>query len=99
MEICKFWPKSDLPDDFGEPVRADVPVLLLSGELDSVTPPKWGAEAARHLGKATHVIAPGPHGVGGPCIESIVRAFLEQPDQKPDTSCVDRMRLSGFRPP
>ncbi len=99
MEICKFWPKSDLPDDYGEPVRADVPVLLLSGELDSVTPPKWGAEAARNLGNATHVIAPGSHGVGGPCIDSIVRAFLEQPDRKPDTSCVDRMRLSGFRAP
>lgn len=99
MAICEFWPKSELPDDYGDPVRADVPVLLFSGELDSVTPPKWGAEAASHLSKATHVIAPGSHGVGGSCIDSIERAFLEHPDRKPDTSCVDQMRLAGFRAP
>jgi hypothetical protein len=28
MAVCAFWPKSELPDGFDEPVRADVPTLV-----------------------------------------------------------------------
>ena len=99
MEICRFWPKSDLPESYGEPVQGDTPVLLLSGTLDPVTPPKWGAEAARHLSKSTHVVAPGSHGLNGPCIDRIMRAFLEDPDRPVDTSCVETLQPGPFRIP
>ena len=99
MEICRFWPKSHLPGDYGEPVQVDVPVLLLSGTLDPVTPPKWGAEAARHLRKGTHVVAPGSHGLGGPCINDIMRAFLDDPERPVDTSCVEALQPGPFRIP
>ena len=39
--ICGFWPRSTLPEDAAAPVTADVPVLLLSGRYDPVTPPRW----------------------------------------------------------
>lgn len=97
MAICAFWPRSDLPGDFDVPVASDVPVLLLSGTLDPVTPPVWGEVAGRHLSRSLHVVAPGAHGVGGGCIESIVRAFLADPDPAAiDTSCVERMELGPF---
>ncbi|MBU0641552.1 MAG: alpha/beta hydrolase [Planctomycetes bacterium] len=99
MEVCKFWPKSQLPADYGEPVRVAVPVLLLSGSLDPVTPPEWGAEAAQHLPLSTHVVAPGSHGVGGPCITEIMRAFLEHPARPLDTSCVEKLQPGPFRLP
>ena len=99
MDICRFWPKSVLPKNFGEPVTVETPVLLLSGTLDSVTPPRWGAEAARHLSHATHVVAPGSHGLYGPCIDEITRAFLDDPHRRPDTSCVKQLELDPFRPP
>ncbi|RMF73923.1 MAG: alpha/beta hydrolase [Planctomycetota bacterium] len=99
MNICRFWPRSHLPADFGKPVSAETPVLLLSGTLDSVTPPRWGAEAARHLPNATHVVAPGSHGLHGPCIDRIIRAFLDDPTRRPDLSCVNDMKLAPFNPP
>jgi pimeloyl-ACP methyl ester carboxylesterase len=99
MEICRFWPKSDLPADYGEPVHVDVPVLLLSGTLDPVTPPKWGAEAARHLPKGTHVVAPGSHGLSGPCIDDMMRAFLDDPERPVDASCVEALEPGPFRIP
>lgn len=99
MEVCKFWPKSNLPADYGEPVRVDVPVLLLSGSLDPVTPPKWGEEAASHLSKGTHIVAPGSHGLGGPCVDAIMSRFLEHPGQPVDTSCVEDLQPGPFRVP
>jgi pimeloyl-ACP methyl ester carboxylesterase len=75
--VCSFWPKSTVSKDYGEPVSVDVPVLLLSGTLDPVTPPRWGEEAARYLPRSVHLVVPGAHGVGGPCLTEIQRRFLE----------------------
>ena len=48
-EICSFWPANAIPRDFKAPVVSDVPVLLLSGEYDPVTPPKYADLAAETL--------------------------------------------------
>ncbi len=98
QSICRFWPKSELPADFAEPIRSDVPVLLFSGTLDPVTPPRFGEEAVRHLKHGRHVVVPGAHGVGGPCVESIMQAFLERGSANGlGTSCVETMTLPPFR--
>ena len=97
MAICHFWPQSRLPDNYGEPVSVNVPVLLLSGTLDAVTPPRWGEEAASHLPNSLHVVAPGAHGVGGECIAGIINTFLNTGSvAELDTSCVQEMRLPPF---
>ncbi|MCB9882160.1 MAG: alpha/beta hydrolase [Planctomycetes bacterium] len=76
MEIARFWPRGELDDTYNEPVAVDVPTLLLSGSHDPVTTPAWGAEAARHLPHSLHVVVPGGHGVGGPAVAALERAFL-----------------------
>ena len=75
MAVGEIWPKSDLPDGYGEPVSVEVPVLILSGTHDPVTPPEWGEVAHRHLSNSVHVVVPGAHGVSVPSIE---RQFLER---------------------
>jgi pimeloyl-ACP methyl ester carboxylesterase len=98
MAICDFWPQSRLPDNYGDPVSVNVPVLLLSGTLDAVTPPRWGEEAASHLPNSLHVVAPGAHGVGGECIAGIINTFLNTGSVDGiDTSCVQDMRLPPFK--
>lgn len=97
MAVCDFWPRSDIPADYADPVHADVPVLLLSGDHDPVTPPRWGAAAAEHLPNRLHVIAPGTHGLAGPCIDSIVRAFLDAGTVEGlDTDCVRQIALPRY---
>ncbi len=97
MAICDFWPRSRLPENYGDPVSIPVPVLLLSGTLDAVTPPRWGEEAASHLPISLHVVAPGAHGVGGECITGIIATFLNTGSVAGlDTSCVQDMRLPPF---
>lgn len=88
IEACKFWPKTNLPQDYRQPVRVAVPVLLLSGTRDPVTPPRWGAEVHKNLPRSIHVVYPGAHGVGGPCIRDITQRFLDTGSEKGlDISC------------
>lgn len=39
---CAVWPHGSRPAGFREPLRGDLPVLILSGEFDPVTPPHYG---------------------------------------------------------
>src|SRR5262245_41524683 len=84
---CSMWPRGEIPADFLEPVSSDAPVLIFSGNMDPVTPPKYGEEVARHLPNSRHVIIPeaGP-GVDGltdtGCIDRIALAFLDKGDAK-----------------
>jgi pimeloyl-ACP methyl ester carboxylesterase len=78
LKPCAFWPRGELPKDYREPVKSDVPVLLLSGELDPVTPPSWAEDAKRTLTHSLHVVLPGVgHGtstVG--CARSLMADFV-----------------------
>ncbi len=97
MAVCDIWPKSELPDNYADPVNVNIPVLLFSGRLDPVTPPRWGEEAAHHLPNSLHVVAPGAHGVFGSCTDNIMSEFLTKGSAKGiDTSCVKTMTLPPF---
>ncbi|HVE86424.1 MAG TPA: alpha/beta hydrolase [Myxococcales bacterium] len=59
--VCARWPHTAVDRSFKEPVRSAVPVLLLSGEADPVTPPEFAEEARRALSHSVHVVVKG-HG-------------------------------------
>jgi pimeloyl-ACP methyl ester carboxylesterase len=99
MKACGFWPKGTVPADYYEPVRSNVPVLILSGELDPATPPEWGALAAKTLPNSTHLIAPGTgHGViGTSCGVRIVRAFIHKGTAEGlDDGCLKALKRPPF---
>lgn len=89
---CRIWPQGEVPEAYHEPVRSSVPVLLLSGEWDPVTPPSWGNEVAEHLQNRLHVVVPrAGHGVGGPCITQIENRFVSTGNVDGlDISCVPK---------
>lgn len=100
---CAEWPKAERPDDFNAPLSTDVPVLILSGGLDPVTPPRYGEAALAGLGHARHVVAPGlGHGVfGTACGSRTVADFYEAPvPEQLDVACFERLQaLPPFRGP
>jgi pimeloyl-ACP methyl ester carboxylesterase len=97
IAACDVWPRGEIPAEYGEPVSADVPVLLFSGTIDPVTGPRWGEEAASHLPRSLHLVVPGAHGVDGRCTNDISRRFLESGSLEAlDTSCVANLRLPPF---
>src|SRR5204862_5307811 len=39
---CSMWPRGEIPSNFLEPVRSTAQVLIFSGNMDPITPPKYG---------------------------------------------------------
>lgn len=100
LAIAAFWPRAEVADR-DEPVSVTVPALLLSGTMDSVTPPRWGAEAASHLPHSLHVVVPGCHGVmGKPPVQQLVAQFLERASVDGlDTTVVEKVKLARLELP
>jgi len=96
---CGIWPRGEVPEGFHEPVSADVPVLLLSGELDPVTPPEYGDEVALHFPQALHLVAPGQGHIVTTrgCVGDLVSQFIiEAGFAALDTSCLAQMRATPY---
>jgi len=98
-ESCALWPRGELPEGYHEPVRSDRPVLVLSGELDPVTPPSWGEAAAATLANARHVVVPGVgHGTSTRgCVPERIAEFYEAGSAAGiDFACVEELHRLPF---
>ncbi len=91
---CGVWPRGAMPADFHEPVRAAHPVLLLSGEFDPVTPPRYGAEVLATLPNGRHFVLRGQgHGMlTAGCVPELLTRFISRADASAlDARCLDRL--------
>jgi hypothetical protein len=83
-----------MPPDFHAPVASDVPALLLSGELDPVTPPRYGEQVVRHLPSGRHLVARGQgHNVmTAGCMPRLISEFVDSADaRRLDARCLERL--------
>ncbi|MFK7957467.1 MAG: alpha/beta fold hydrolase [Lysobacterales bacterium] len=97
--FCRDWPRGVMDDDFKQPLTSDLPVLVLSGEFDPVTPPRNGALAAESLSNQLTVVAPGQgHGVAmRGCMPRMLATFVDAADPEAvDAECVNRMGPLAF---
>lgn len=95
---CEAWPRGALEAGHREPVESAVPVLVISGERDPVTPPEFGERAVRRLTNALHVVIPhGGHFGNGDCPEEIQKDFFRRGSVRGlDTSCLARIQPRPF---
>lgn len=97
---CPLWPTGRRPDGFHQPVVSDKPVLLLSGEWDPVTPPRFAEATAKTLGNSRHLIAKGRGHIiiGRGCVNRLAARFLDSLDPKAlDATCLDALgRIPAF---
>jgi pimeloyl-ACP methyl ester carboxylesterase len=96
---CKVWPRGDVPPDFHQPVISDVPVLLMSGERDPVTPPHYAAQTAESFPNSLNLVAQGQaHSVmKNVCLRNITTAFIEKGTvDNLDTACVENILPAPF---
>lgn len=93
QEMCQIWGVEPLANGLETINGSNVPVLLLSGEFDPITPPQNAAQAADSLQVDQNVVFPaGGHGqlFSGECQNQIVLNFLDEPMQPGDTSCIPK---------
>jgi len=91
---CAIWPKGTRAPDFHEPLKSDVPVLILSGEFDPVTPPRYGEQVKQGLSRGRHLVAKGQGHIVSQrgCMPRLIGEFFKNADPaKLDASCLDEL--------
>ena len=80
LSACSLWPRGARPADFHLPLVSAVPVLILAGQYDPVTPPAYGSAMLPTLSNARLLLAPGQGHVviGAGCMPRLVDQFVDQ---------------------
>jgi pimeloyl-ACP methyl ester carboxylesterase len=97
FEDCEAWDVPPAPRARAQ-ARADVPVLVLSGSFDHVTPPSSARVAAKGFPNSNVVVIPGAGHVVvrfSDCAREVMANFLDSPDEY-DMSCVDALGVPPF---
>jgi pimeloyl-ACP methyl ester carboxylesterase len=96
VRACRNWPKAAVSPAFHEPVRLDVPALVVVGEWDPATSPRWARLAAEQFSPHHVVTLPrAGHVLDGfdACMGAMIAGFLDRGTA--DSSCATSVR----RPP
>lgn len=97
--ICPLWPQYRPDEAFYQPVTANIPTLILSGDLDPVTPPTNGEYSAKSLPNNHHIIVKNSaHTVAmSTCASDIINEFLTSLNPKElDESCLADIPNESF---
>lgn len=99
---CRAWPVRPPAPDFADPLRTALPVLLVVGDLDPVTPPSWSESILGHLENGELVVVPlmghlETGMVGAACLHRLIVHFADQGGTEGfDRSCLAEMRAPLF---
>lgn len=97
--MCSRWPHGPLPAEVDRVRPLQVPALILSGDLDPVTPPRWGEVMKAHFPGALHVIVPGTgHNTSTTgCVPDLIAQFIDKGSAAGlDAKCVQKVRRPPF---
>ena len=91
--ICDAFNVEQATLQENQPVLSDVPTLILSGEYDPVTPPRWAKQVRDNLSNSLYIELPhSGHGASGSvgCGQSLIIDFFSTHDINTlDSSCID----------
>lgn len=96
---CEVWPVPRAPAAFKQPVDSELPVLLLSGQFDPVTPPSYAERALATLGNARHLVAPGQGHIvqARGCMPRLMTRFIRDAEvAKLEPECLDNLAAPAF---
>jgi pimeloyl-ACP methyl ester carboxylesterase len=100
VTLCDLVDVEELPDSTDVNVSVDIPVLLLSGNLDVATPAFRSQIVADALPNATHLVFPGRTHVQlagvNLCAFDILAQFTRNPEAPLDTGCMQNTPVLGF---
>ncbi len=97
-ETCKIWQVMPAESTFIDPVKSDVPVLMMSGLDDPATPYQYGMREVAYLSHGRQVLIPnGGHNNDNPCLTNIELRFLQTSSAKGlDASCAGHFKRPAF---
>jgi pimeloyl-ACP methyl ester carboxylesterase len=98
LAVCPLWGAGEGGDVEDEPVYSDIPTLVMAGEYDPITPPRWGRLAAETLSNGFFYEFPGlSHGASFyACPRQMALSFIDDPTVSPDASCMAEMERLDY---
>ncbi|HEY2344823.1 MAG TPA: alpha/beta hydrolase [Xanthomonadaceae bacterium] len=93
-EQCAIWPRGQRPADFHDPLVSDLPILVLEGEFDPVTPPRYGEQVVKNLknGRLLVLRGQGHNVIGVGCMPRLMARFLDTANAKAlDDRCLAKL--------
>ena len=101
IELCSYMGLPVFPDETDDaPIESDIPVLILSGGFDPITPEEFALSIQDTL--TTSYAYTMPYGAhvqllgGEPCASEIATQFIADPLTEPDASCIADAEPIGF---
>ncbi len=97
--ICSAWPDGPIDADFKQPLATDIPALLLSGDADPITPPRYGELAMADFTRARHLVGKlqGHGQVPVGCMPKLLEQFITTADPGAiDAGCLERSFVMPF---
>lgn len=100
--VCNIWSVKKVDDIENSPVKSDIPVLLINGEYDSQTPPKWAAQMQNNLSSSFHIIFKGwkhtpTTNWSNTCAMEMANQFFNDPTTKPIIPCFENITSPKFK--
>jgi pimeloyl-ACP methyl ester carboxylesterase len=102
IRACGLWKRGNVSVGFSSPVVSNIPTLILSGDLDPITPPYLGKKIAEHLSQSRQIVIPNnAHVEDGlsnlECLDDLILKFISTADShKLDPACVNKMLPQPF---
>jgi pimeloyl-ACP methyl ester carboxylesterase len=98
IKACQEWPKGEIAPSYIEPVKSDVPVLMISGEVDGSSPTWFGESAVKFLSNGRQIkIRYLGHQIEGACVSDIFKSFVTSGSSKAvNSACAEGIRRPPF---
>ena len=100
--ICEIWGVKKVATLEDLAIKSDIPVLLINGEYDESTPPKWATAMVPNFSNCYHLIFKGwKHGPttnwSNPCAMQAANDFFNNPNIKPNPDCLSEITSPLFK--
>ena len=101
IDACKLWKGGPMGDDWRGSFTRDIPVLMLSGEVDPVTPPSSAEATRKWFPNSKHIVVAGEaHSLFNrfeDCLRAPSRKFLNQASIKGiEAPCAEEDKSPGW---
>lgn len=101
-KICEIWSVNKKSEIENMAVKSDIPVLLISGEYDELTPIKWAESMTYNLTNSFHLVFKGwKHGPttnwSNQCAMQAANDFFNNPKEKPNPDCFEEIKSPEFK--
>jgi pimeloyl-ACP methyl ester carboxylesterase len=98
QQACSGWPRGEVSPEYYQPAKSEVPVLMLSGEIDPATPPEYGKGASQFLLNSRQIVLRRtPHDYQFDCATQLAAEFIAKGSARDlNTSCAEGIRRPRF---